>query len=140
MSAPTGVEGLAWLLDNLVEQAPKVRSAVVLSADGLLLASSETLGREDAEHLSAMASAFNSLARGVGAQFAGGGVRQTVVEMETAFFFVTAVSEGSCLAVLAAEDADVGLIAYQMALLVVRVGEFLTPGVRGAARSQVKKV
>ncbi len=44
-----------------------------------------------------------------------------------------AAGEGSCLAVLAAQGADVGLIAYEMALLVTRVGQHLTVGRRAPA-------
>ncbi len=52
-------------------------------------------------------------------------MRQTVVEMESAFLFVTAAGAGACLTVLAASDADLGLIAYEMAMLVTRVGDFM---------------
>jgi predicted regulator of Ras-like GTPase activity (Roadblock/LC7/MglB family) len=45
--------------------------------------------------------------------------------MESAFLFVMAAGEGSCIAVLAAQGADVGLVAYEMTLLVARVGEHL---------------
>jgi hypothetical protein len=44
---------------------------------------------------------------------------------------VMAISDGSSLAVLAAADCDMGLVAYEMALLVERVGSALTPEVRG---------
>jgi predicted regulator of Ras-like GTPase activity (Roadblock/LC7/MglB family) len=107
---------LTWLLDDLVERVPTARQAVVLSADGLMMGASASLAREDAEHLSAMAAGFQSLAKGAGP------VRQTVVEMESAFLFVTAAGQGACLAVLASSDADLGLIAYEMAMLVTRVG------------------
>ena len=95
---------------------------MVLSTDGLLVAASRTLGREDAEHLSAMASAFQSLARGVGRQFDGGEVRQTVVEMDESFLLVTAAGANACLAVLADADADIGMVAYEMNMMVKQVG------------------
>jgi predicted regulator of Ras-like GTPase activity (Roadblock/LC7/MglB family) len=116
---------LDWLLDDLVTRVATVDKAVVLSRDGLAIGASAGLGREDAEHLSAIAAGFQSLARGLGQQFGGGRPRQTIVEMDSAFLFVTAAGEGSCLAVLAAASADVGLIAYEMAVLVKRVGEHL---------------
>lgn len=131
--AAGGASGLGWLLDNLVERVPEIEHAVVLSADGLLIASSSGLSRSEGEHLSAVASGFNSLARGVGQQFAGGAVRQTVIEMENAFLFVMAAGT-ACLTVVGDAKADVGLVVYEMALLVVRVGEFLTPGVRAGTR------
>jgi predicted regulator of Ras-like GTPase activity (Roadblock/LC7/MglB family) len=122
----SSVSDLAWLLDDLVERVDEVKQAVVLSADGLLIAASRDLSREDAEHLAAVASGFQSLARGAGRQFKGGSVRQTIVEMDTLFLFVTAAGQRANLAVLGTEDADVGLVAYEMAMLVTRVGQFLT--------------
>src|SRR4051795_4171547 len=119
MSQTTSPRGdLTWLVNDLVGRVDQTRHAVVLSADGLLMATSSDLGRDDAEHLSAVAAGFQSLARGAGKRFGGGGVRQTIVEMDSAFLFVTAAGSGACLAVLAAEDADVGLIAYEMAMIV----------------------
>ena len=123
---------LTWLLDDLVDRIPSVEQAVVLSADGLMMGASAELSREDAEHLSAMAAGFQSLAKGASRHFRAGPVRQTVVEMESAFLFVTAAGQGACLAVLAASDADLGLVAYEMAMLVTRVGEFMQAPVRPA--------
>jgi predicted regulator of Ras-like GTPase activity (Roadblock/LC7/MglB family) len=117
---------LTWLLDDLVERVAEVRQAVVLSADGLLIAASRGLSREDAEHLSAVAAGFQSLARGAGRHFGAGAVRQTIIEMDTVFLFVTAAGQGANLAVLGSEDSDVGLVAYEMAMLVTRVGQYLS--------------
>ena len=116
---------LSWLLDDLVARVQEIDKAVILTRDGLVTGASHGLSREDAEHLSAVAAGIQSLARGAGRHFGGGRVRQTIVEMENAFLFVTAAGEGSCLAVLAPATADVGLVAYQMAVLVKRVGPHL---------------
>lgn len=115
-----------WLLDDLVARVAQVEKAVILSRDGLVVGSSIGMSREDAEHLSAIAAGFQSLARGVSRHFGGGSARQTIVEMESAFLFVTAAGEGSCLALLTSAKADVGLVAYEMAVLVKRVGEHLS--------------
>lgn len=128
---------LSWLLDGLVDRVADVRQAVVLSSDGLLMGASRGLGREDAEHLSAVAASFSSLARGAARHFGGGGVRQTIVEMDGAFLFVTAAGQGACLAVLASSSADAGLIAYEMAMLVTRVGQHLSANPR--MRSSVEE-
>ncbi|SDM55498.1 roadblock/LC7 domain-containing protein [Lentzea albidocapillata] len=121
---------LNWLLEDLIQRVVGARHAVVLSADGLLLGRSAGLSRDDSEHLSAMASAFQSLARGTGRHFGGGAVRQTIVEMEHAYLFVTAAGHGACLAVLGEEDADMGMIAYEMNMLVKRVGTYLSSAPR----------
>jgi len=120
------VETLNWLLNDLTERVVEIRSALVLSSDGLPLARSANLTAANAERLSATASALQSLARGVGQEHGGGAVLQTVIEMESAFFFVTAAGRGACLAVLADTDADVGLVAFEMTLLVKRVGPHLS--------------
>lgn len=127
---------LDWLLDDLVERVPTAQQAVVLSADGLLMGASRGLTREGAEHMAAMAAGFQSLAKGASRHFGSGPVRQTVIEMESAYLFVTAAGHGACLAVLSAADADIGLIAYEMAMLVTRVGQTLsTPSRTPAAQS-----
>ena len=124
-----------WLVNDLVGRVANVQQAVVLSADGLLVAASGGLSREDAEHLSAVASGLHGLARGAGRRFGGGAVRQTIIEMDSGFLFVTAGGQGACLAVLADEEADVGLIAYEMAMLITRVGQHLSTPLRAPARA-----
>ncbi|MFE2530246.1 roadblock/LC7 domain-containing protein [Streptomyces sp. NPDC059371] len=126
--SPDGVQRsgeLDWLLDDMVLRVTEVRHAVVLSNDGLAVGASTALRREDAEHLAAVASGFHSLAKGAGRHFGAGGVRQTMVEMDEGFLFVAAAGDGSCLAVLTTVTADIGLVAYEMARLVKRVGEHL---------------
>ncbi|MFE7977014.1 roadblock/LC7 domain-containing protein [Streptomyces shenzhenensis] len=125
---------LDWLLDDLVARVGEVRHAVVLSNDGLAVGASTGLAREDAEHLAAVASGFNSLAKGAGRHFGAGGVRQTMVEMDDGFLFVAAAGDGSCLAVLTAVTADIGLVAYEMARLIRRVGEHLCTPPRATVR------
>ncbi|HWG98358.1 MAG TPA: roadblock/LC7 domain-containing protein [Pilimelia sp.] len=124
---------LDWLLDDLIARVPYAEQAVVLSADGLLIGASRDLGREEGEHLAAMAAGFQSLARSASRHFQAGPVRQTVVEMESAFLFVTAAGHGACLALRSGAEADIGLIAYEMAMLVARVGENLSTSARTPA-------
>jgi predicted regulator of Ras-like GTPase activity (Roadblock/LC7/MglB family) len=125
---------LAWLADDFVNRVAQAQQAVVLSADGLLMAASAGLSREDAEHLAAVAASLFGLARGAGRRFGKGKVRQAVIEMDDGFLFVTAAGNGACLAVVAGQDADAGLVAYEMAMVVVRVGRYLTAPLRGSAR------
>ncbi|GAA0955357.1 roadblock/LC7 domain-containing protein [Actinocorallia libanotica] len=121
---------LAWLLDDLVKRVNEAEHAIVLSADGLLMAQSKGIGRDDAEHLSAVAAGIQSLAKGAGERFGGGAVRQTIIEMRSAFLLVTVAGQGACLAVLSSEDADVGLIAYEMAMMVTKLGHHLSTPAR----------
>ncbi|MFH9090065.1 roadblock/LC7 domain-containing protein [Streptomyces sp. NPDC017673] len=134
---PARTADLNWLLNDLVRRVPQVGHAIVLSTDGLLLASSEGLGRDQAQQLSAVASGFHSLAKGTGRHFGGGKILQTVVEMERGYLFVCASGENACLAVLSPEGADIGLVAFEMARLVGRVGQHLGVDVRLSAPSAV---
>jgi predicted regulator of Ras-like GTPase activity (Roadblock/LC7/MglB family) len=121
-----GTDGyLDWLLEDLVTRGAHVQNAVILSREGLTVGASATLSREDSDHLSALAAGLQSLANGGAALFGTGQVRQTVIEMDRGFLFVTAAGEGSCLAVLADAEADVGLVAYDMARMVKQVGRHM---------------
>ena len=54
--------------------------------------------------------------------------------MQRGLLLIMSISDGSCLAVLAAADCDMGLVAYQMTLIVERAGQVLTPAVRAELR------
>jgi len=119
-----------WLLTNFVKNVPGVSHAVAVSSDGLLLTSSEGLPRDRADQLAAVASGLLSLSRGAARVFGAGEVVQTVVEMELGCMLLMAIADGSCLAVLASPRCDMGLVAYEMTLLVDRAGELVTPQLR----------
>jgi uncharacterized protein len=119
-----------WLLTNFVKNVPGVSHAVAVSSDGLLLTSSEGLPRDRADQLAAVASGLLSLTRGAARVFGAGEVVQTVVEMELGCMLLMAIADGSCLAVLASPRCDMGLVAYEMTLLVDRAGELVTPQLR----------
>jgi predicted regulator of Ras-like GTPase activity (Roadblock/LC7/MglB family) len=121
---------LNWLVGNFVKNTPGVAPAMVVSADGLPLAVSERLERAKADQLAAIASGLASLSQGTARCFDVGLVKQTVVEMQRGLLFVTSISDGSCLTVLAASSCDLGVVAYQMAVLVTRAGDVLTPTLR----------
>lgn len=125
-------DGFGWLITDFVRQVPGVAHAVVVSADGLLLARSEGMPTDRAEQLSAVASGLVSLGQGAAKIFETGEVAHTVVEMDRGYLFLRSISDGSSLAVLAIPDCDIGVVAYEMALLARRVGQRLTPEVRAA--------
>ncbi|MFD3702183.1 roadblock/LC7 domain-containing protein [Nocardia sp. NPDC058658] len=124
--------GLDWLIDDLVNRVASVRSAVLLATDGLLIAGSTGLARADAEHLSAIGSAYRSLATGVGNHFDLGPARQTVVELGRAYLLVTEAGPRASLVLIADEDADLGLVAYEMNHVVLQAGPHLSVEARTA--------
>jgi predicted regulator of Ras-like GTPase activity (Roadblock/LC7/MglB family) len=68
-----------------------------------------------------------------------GDVSQTIVEMEAALLFVTPAGRGTCLALLADSGADAGQIAYEMAVLVKRVGQHMIANPRFPVRDPVAR-
>lgn len=125
-------QDLNWLLTNFVERVPSVAHAIAVSSDGLPMACSEGFPPDRVDQLAAVTSGLTSLTQGASRVFEGGAVTQTMVDMQRGLMIVMAISDGSSIAVLAAVDCDLGLVAYEMTLLVERVGRALTPRVRSA--------
>jgi hypothetical protein len=126
----TEASDFSWLVGNFANRTPGVAHAMVVSADGLPVAVSERLDRPKADQLAAIASGLASLTQGGAHCIQGGLVKQTVVEMDQGLLVVMAISDGSCLTVLAGSSYDVGVVAYEMTVLVTRAGDVLTPSLR----------
>jgi uncharacterized protein len=125
-------QDLNWLITNFVERVSSVAHAIVVSSDGLPMAYSEGFPLDRVDQLAAVTSGLTSLTQGASRVFDGGAVTQTVVDMQRGLLIVMAISDGSSIAVLAAVDCDMGLVAYEMTLLVEQVGRALTPQARSA--------
>src|SRR5215217_1616352 len=93
-------QNLNWLVSNFARSVPGVAHAIVVSADGLLMAVSERLDRARADQLAAVASG---------------------------------------LAVLASPSCDIGLVGYEMALLVARTGDVLTTPLRAELQAALPR-
>lgn len=126
----TAPAGLDWLVDSLTQRTPDIAHAILVSADGMPMASSVDFPPDRADQLSAIASGLTSLTQGAARCFAAGNVQQMVIEMDGGYLVLMAVGEGSSLAALAAPDCDLGQVGYQMQLLISRVATALTPDAR----------
>ena len=113
---------LDWLLERLTLAVHGVRYAVVLSPDGFPLGRSPGVTEEVAGHLAALSAGVQGLAGGVALRFGQGDVTSTIVEMQYALLFITPAGQGTCLALLAESSVDAGQVAYEMAVLIKRVG------------------
>jgi uncharacterized protein len=122
-----GARSFNWLLNGFVDKTAGVSDAVAVSADGLLMAMSSSLNRASAEQLAAIISGMVSLGNGASGVFGFDGLEQIIVAMRRGFLFVSAISDGSCLGVVAGKGCDIGLVGYQTTLLVERAGTVLTP-------------
>ncbi len=125
---------LDWVMSRFVDDVPDAAHAILVSADGLLMASSTSIPGERAEQVAAVSSGLASLAVGAARLFEGGSVMQTIVEMEMGFLMLMSVGDGSNLTVLTTEEADIGQVGYEMALLVDRVGRTVEAQARVGTR------
>jgi predicted regulator of Ras-like GTPase activity (Roadblock/LC7/MglB family) len=101
------------------------------------MAMSDDIDRTQGDQLAAIVSGLSSLTRGAARQFDAGEVRQSIVEMDRMFLFTTSISDGSVLAVAADATCDVGLIGYEMTLLVTRAEATMTPQLVSEMRSHL---
>jgi uncharacterized protein len=123
-------QDLNWLVTNFVERVPDVAHAVIVSADGLSLAVNADFPAEHANQLAVVTSGLSSLTQGAARMFDGGMTVQTVVEMQAGVMVIMTISVAASLAVLAAPEANMDIIAYEMTLLVERAGRMITPPTR----------
>jgi predicted regulator of Ras-like GTPase activity (Roadblock/LC7/MglB family) len=129
----------SWLLRSFVEQTAGVDGAVAVSSDGLLMAMSSSLTREDAEPVAAIISGLVSLGRGAAGHLGFEGLERMVVGMRKGVLLVASVSDGSAMGVIARAGCDIGAVGYQMTLLVERAGSLLTPALVAELRQEVMR-
>lgn len=135
MSVTSGMprdQQLSTVLNGLAKQIPAVAHVVAVSADGLLLASTEGLDEDRGDHLAAIVSGLVSLARGATDLLETGGVQFQLLMMRDGILVVQQVPDGSSLAALAGAGCDPSLVAYELAALAARIGEQVKPGPRVA--------
>ena len=126
---------LNWLVQRLCQTVPAINQAVVVSSDGLALASSDGVSREAADRLAAVSSGMIGLAYGSAGRFGAGAVSNVIVEMERGWLFVTGIRDGSLICCLTKKAVDMGTIAFEMSIFVQRVGESLTAEIRNELQS-----
>ncbi|UOZ02786.1 MULTISPECIES: roadblock/LC7 domain-containing protein [unclassified Amycolatopsis] len=121
-------KSLEWLLENLVGNTAGACHALVLSRDGLKLCHTQGLTVDRADQLAAIAAGVQALAHGASVEFGDGtgGVRNSMTEFHGGILFIVEAGVGSHLAVIATEDADVGLIGHNMDELVEQIGSVFT--------------
>ncbi|GAA2696766.1 roadblock/LC7 domain-containing protein [Streptomyces anthocyanicus] len=144
---------LHWLLTNLVEEVPGIRSVAVVSSDGLLLLSSDPGRNEEARQaretpragprgsaadLATVVSGVGSLTVGAARLMDFGPVKHTMVTMDEGSLFVMSISDGSLLGVHGSAECDMSVVAYHMALFVGRAGHVLTPELRTELRKSLE--
>jgi predicted regulator of Ras-like GTPase activity (Roadblock/LC7/MglB family) len=120
-------DDLSWMLDSALE-IPGALHAVLISADGLLMARTQDFGKDDADRVAAAMSGVQSLSRSL-AFFCEDSTqkwRQTLVEFEGGWVFLISAGEGAYLGVSASPEVDMADITFRMQQLVGQLGKALT--------------
>ncbi|PZT70289.1 roadblock/LC7 domain-containing protein [Streptomyces sp. SW4] len=120
-------DDLSWMLDSALE-IPGALHAVLISADGLLMARTKDFDKDDADRVAAAMSGVQSLSRTLGffCEDPHQRWRQTLVEFDGGWVFLISAGEGAYLGVSASPDVDMADITFRMQQLVARLGKELT--------------
>ncbi|RFU38910.1 roadblock/LC7 domain-containing protein [Actinomadura logoneensis] len=113
-----------WMIDSLARVAG-VRHVILCSRDGLVIARSASLDRDDSERLAATCTSLLSVSRSVAGTYGTGGraLYQVMAQYEGGVLFLRGAAEGTCLGVLTQGVIDPALIGQEMQRLVLRYGE-----------------
>ena len=90
-----------------------VEAVLVLSADGLPIEQASATSF-DAESLAALTATLAQYATRLGLGANHGAMKTAVLEFERGLLIVAQIAAGDCLAILAAADADVGPLLYDL--------------------------
>ena len=118
---------LGWMLETTL-QIPETLHAILLSADGLLMAHTKSIGRDDAERQAAAMSGLQALARATSESCGDAATEwaQTVTEFRCGYVILVAAGPRAYLAVSATENVDMETVSFRLQELVQRLGKELT--------------
>ena len=115
-------ETLKAELDRFRATVTGVTHVLAVASDGILLASTSSLDRDQAERVAAASSGFCGLARQVNEDVGGKGVRAVCVEMSVGSLFIIETSGGARLAAAIVAGSDTSNVLYQLGQLAPKVG------------------
>ncbi|RRO13725.1 roadblock/LC7 domain-containing protein [Saccharopolyspora rhizosphaerae] len=122
---------LGWMLDEAL-RVPEAKHAILLSSDGLLIAHSADITRDEAERHAAAMSGLQSLAR-ANAAFCGSTEKawqQTITEYDHGYIFLVAAGPRAYVAASAGAGVDVETMTHRLVVLVQRLGTELSADLR----------
>src|SRR3954464_2827530 len=120
-------QNVSWMLDHFVRETAGVEQVIGVSSDGLLMAMSVVMDRGVADKLGATVSGMTPLATSASRLRYKGGLTQVITEFAGGYLVASLISGRACLGVVTARDCDLGVVGYETAMLVDRVGAVLTP-------------
>ena len=111
-------------LADLLQQAPEVEAAAVVSFDGLPMASALP-ATMDEDRVAAMSAALLSLGERAAEGLGRGGLNQVYIEGEQGTVFLVSADDEAVLVAVAAKGAKVGMMLYEVRRAAAVVAEVL---------------
>jgi predicted regulator of Ras-like GTPase activity (Roadblock/LC7/MglB family) len=130
-------ERLHWLLDRFEDETPGVRAVQTVSADGMHLTCSSGMDRTAADTFAAITSGLASLCESASEIFEMSPFVRQIIETATGWILLSRISPRASLAVITGPNADLGLIGYEMTVLIEQAGELLSPDLIDSMRNSL---
>jgi predicted regulator of Ras-like GTPase activity (Roadblock/LC7/MglB family) len=125
-----GSPNLNWLIEQLTKEMPGITHALVVSLDGLLLAHTGSLSRDNADQLAALTSGVLGISRQYGNFLQLGETENLMIRYPHGHMAFMRISDTAGLCVAARPGTDMRILAHAMTRFVQSVGHALTPEVR----------
>jgi predicted regulator of Ras-like GTPase activity (Roadblock/LC7/MglB family) len=100
-------------LQDMQAASPDIEGSVVVSVDGLIIASALPSGSEE-ERVSAMSAVMLSLGERIANELGRGALDQVYIRGKNGFVILTSIGQEAVLTALAREDAKLGLVFLEM--------------------------
>jgi uncharacterized protein len=136
-SEPADAQDFTWLINGFVDRVPGVTHALVLSADGFPLVASDSVTRDKAEQLAAIASGLLSLAGNAANLYDKGACEQILLRLAKGYVLFMAIGRSAGFCVLTSAGCDMKVAGYEMTQFVASAGPALTPQLRADLRRVV---
>jgi len=118
------VEQLTEILRKLNSSSAEVEASAIMSIDGLTMASLLSEGIDE-DRVGAMTAALLSLGKRVSAELRRGKLEQAMIKGEKGYVLITSAGPDAVLAVVAQEDAKLGLVFLDVKRAAARILETL---------------
>jgi predicted regulator of Ras-like GTPase activity (Roadblock/LC7/MglB family) len=138
MSAPTTPQNLGFLLNRFRRAHPPLIAALATSGDGLLLAMSEGIERDEADTVSASITGVMSLGKGAAKVLGAGHMEVAVLQMSGGWVVSYTPSDHVVLIALAPlTGLDIGAVQHGLVLLGEQIADALNPGPRTSSAAAI---
>ncbi len=120
----TREERLANALDDLMEDNQEIQAAALVSLDGFTMASALPEGMQE-DRVGAMSAAILGLGERAAAELGRGHLSQVFIEGEGGYVMLIAAGDRAVLTCIAAMEAKLGLVLYDMRAAAEQIAEIL---------------